>query len=468
MSKAYRQSFLVGALLLSVSAVFLPLHCASAAELVDVIDAGDPEDPFDLRVEVNYLRSLRRAKGTREFHCAQGEFAAAGGAVDPCPGADAYGALLHVKELRYERETHGMLPTIRIGLWHDLELKVEAPVILSDEQGVRYAGNGGNKNGVIVTEATSTIAPEQGTPRLFGVPPTGAGALPNRSGFGDMLFMLRYSPLSQDRDPQRATWTLELGYRAPTGEPMKFGNTGVGRGVHELELATGLSRRFAFADPYLRLAAVLPFAASDSLFKDYGFAQDYIGPGNRVSLQLGSEFIPYQDPETGAKLFFDIGFSSEYQAKGRDYSELFDAIAGSQTQTACADGNIFDDRGAQGRLPNVACFNPASSSVVCGQPLDGITTVEPFMTFGLNLGAGIYATDSAKISVDLALAHETEHFIGTADLGDDLDGSGEIEPVGNPAEQNPTFSPAIDELGRRIRIEETTVFSVGVSLALML
>ncbi len=468
MIKLCRRTFWASALILVALAFSLPMSSIHAAELIDVIDAGDPDDPFDLRVEVNYLRTLRRAKVTREFHCAQGEFASAGGAVDPCPNASAYGELLHVKELRYERETHGMLPTLRVGLWHDLELKFEAPVILSDEQGVRYAGNGGNKKGVIVTQDTSTIAPDPttGAARLFEIPQLN---LPNRSGFGDMLFMVRYSPLSQDRDAQRATWTLEVGYRAPTGEPMRFGNTGVGRGVHELELATGLSRRFAFADPYMRMSAILPFAASDSLFKDYGDAQDYVGPGKRMALQLGSEFIPYQDPESGAKFFFDVGFSSEYQSKGRDYSELFDSIAAAQQ--GCVQGQmgpINDDRG----LPNVACFNPESRSQVAGLPLDGITTVDPFMTFELNLGAGIYATEAAKLSVDLALAHETEHFIGSADRGDDLDGSGQIEPrnstTWNPAEHNPTFSPAIDQLGRRIRMEETTVFTIGVSLALML
>ena len=124
-----------------------------------------------------------------------------------------------MKELRFSRVTQEVVPRARFGLYHDLELLIEAPVVLANEQEIRFAGNGGDKNGVVITPENSTTMPANGED-LFGVPPAG---LPKRSGFGDTLFMIRYSPISQTRDAQRATWTIEAGYRAPTGTIMKAG-----------------------------------------------------------------------------------------------------------------------------------------------------------------------------------------------------------------------------------------------------
>ena len=104
--------------------------------------------------------------------------------------------------------------------------------------------------------------------------------LPERSGLGDIDFALRYSPISQERDPQRATWTLELAYTAPTGEVMKLGNTGVERGVHQLGISTALSRSFSYAEPYVRAGYIHQIASADSLFQDYGGEQQAVGPGD--------------------------------------------------------------------------------------------------------------------------------------------------------------------------------------------
>ncbi|MEE2789716.1 MAG: hypothetical protein VX589_20415, partial [Myxococcota bacterium] len=127
--------------LLTTLVCYAPLH---AAEVTDVIDAADGDDPFDLRAEVEFRRSLRRAKITREFQCGYAEFANNSTGLDPCPGGPQYGSLLHVKELRFERVVQELVPTLRFGLWHDLELLIEAPIVLANEQTVRFAGNGGD------------------------------------------------------------------------------------------------------------------------------------------------------------------------------------------------------------------------------------------------------------------------------------------------------------------------------------
>ena len=89
-----------------------------------------------------------------------------------------------------------------------------------------------------------------------------------------------------------------------------------------------------------------------------------------------------------------------------------------------------------------------------------------------HLGGGVYVSEHAKLSLNLSLAHETEHYLSNADVGRDLDGSGLVEARGqanfNASEHNPTFSAAIDSPGRRLRVEEKTIFNVGVTLSLML
>ena len=75
------------------SLLFGTVTLADAAERVDVIDAADGDDPFDMRASVTYRRSLRRAKITREFNCGQGEFANSASGQDPCPFAPPEGNL---------------------------------------------------------------------------------------------------------------------------------------------------------------------------------------------------------------------------------------------------------------------------------------------------------------------------------------------------------------------------------------
>lgn len=423
---------------------------AFAGEVTDVIDAADKDDPFDLNVEIIYDRSLRRAKITREFNCdpASGE-----NRITGCPEAGPEGAVVNVKELRYTRVTQTLTPRIRIGLFRDLELRVDAPIVLEDTQELSLAGDGGDPNGVAVTPETSSILDDENG-NLFPVPMSSDDRLPTRAGFGDMTLWLRWSPVSQSRDEQRSTWTLELGYKIPTGQVMQYGNTGVGRGMHELIFATALSRRFTYLEPYARYQFTLPIIGDHPLFEDYGGEQDHVGPGVRTGFDLGMEIVPYDDQEKDVKFFFDVGLGVTYQAEGRDYSELFDALAIGAREPGCASAD----------LSNCARYNPDSDSRIAGMPHDGVTVVEDYINFRAHLGMGLQASKYLRLMAKTSIAHNTEHFLSTADVGADKDGSGLVDQA---SEQNPVFSRAIDAAGNRLRVEETTIFTVAVSAAVM-
>lgn len=428
---------------------------AVGAELTNVVDAADGDDPYDATVEVVYSRTLRRSKVTREFNC--DPMLSPDTCTDAWPGV---GALVYAKELRTQRKTQTLTPRAHLGIWHDLELQIDLPIVMDDTQEVRFAGDGGDPNGIPVDGSISTIAPDatagQGTdpPNLFDVPPE----LPVRAGFGDMALSLRWSPYNQERDDARATWTLFFTWGLPTGKIMRPGNDGVGHGVHALTLGTSLSRRFTYVDPYFSLSGTTYVPSSSSLFKDYKFAQEKIGPGGVAHFDVGTEIVPYET--TGrrqVKVFFDIGLGAEYHAEGRDYTDLFDALAyGGRPCGSPAS-------------PNTACYNPDSNSELHGQPFDGVTTVEQYGVVRGHLGFGAYASKFVRFGVDLSLAHETEHFASTADVGKDGDGSGLVESRQdrnfNADEQNPVYVSAIDAAGHRLRFEETTAFTVAASLA---
>lgn len=443
---------------------------AYAAEWTEVIDAADGDDPFDFTAEVFYRRHLRRAKLTREYNCDR-----LGNPLDQqtCPAAGENGSIVNVKELRYQRWTHEMVPRLHLGLWKDLELMIEAPIVIQDEQQVRYAGNGGDTTGdsIVVNGENSSIVPTSGQ-RLFNLP----GELPVRAGFGDMLFKVRFAPISHERDESRGEWVLELGYRAPTGTPMRFGNAGVGRGLHELEVGTAFSRRYRYIEPFSRFQMTYPFqAATKSNFRSYWGSQEYVTPGLRARFDFGAEVIPYYNPKTGAKLFITLGLGAGYQAEGRDYSELFDALAGGAP--VCNAADIANSPKMNCAQYNPEFARPEYSSIVDRAPttFDGITTVEQFLTLRGHLGFGFYASRNIMLGATAALAHETEHNITNAEIGKDRyfatpDQEGVLTPTSSIeelSEHNPTFVPALDTVGRRIRVEETTVFSASFQLAVM-
>ena len=70
------------------------------------------------------------------------------------------------------------------------------------------------------------------------------------------------------------------------------------------------------------------------------------------------------------------------------------------------------------RPVNLAYYEPNSANeAIRGQPHDGITTVEQYITFDAHLGAGLYVSESAKISTQISIAHDTEHYSNAEDIG---------------------------------------------------
>ena len=97
------------------------------------------------------------------------------------------------------------------------------------------------------------------------------------------------------------------------------------------------------------------------------------------------------------------------------------------------------------------------------------------MTVRGHLGFSFHVSHNLKFGAVASLAHETEHNITNAEIGRDIynatqDEVGVLVPAQTDeqrSEHNPTYVEALDPTGRRLRVEETTVFSVAANLSVM-
>lgn len=400
----------------AVAAALLLAPAAATAQAIvtDVLDAADGDDPFDAAIEVRYQFHSHKADLTREFPCYRTDGNAA------CTAKDL---VLFGNELTASRTIHTMTISPRIGLYHDLELALDLPIILFDQTKLDFATG--------VSDATNSSVDKAGDAAgsLFLVPNVGQ----QRSGFGDMDISLKYAPYNYQRDHTEPTWVLGLTYTAPTGKVRKTTNTDVGQGIHALRIFTTISRRaLPWIEPYFDFHGVFRFPASDTLFKDGGPTQTLVSPGNSMGLMLGTEFLPWEDNDKDARVEIDIGMLADYFFEGREYTDLFEALGGSQCNA------------------NPACLLTAHTLDVKGKQAspsrtDGITDVEHYANFGTWIGVHYQPVKYIQFGATFAVNWQTDHLLTNADPGKDLDGDGQVLETGARGNEfNPVYVQSLD------------------------
>jgi len=471
----------VGLLVLSVA------PAGHASELTDVVDAMDGDDLFDIHIEPRFRQRIERGTINREANCTPDPNGPPDAAANSARCPDE-AAIIFNKELDYERVVSQLDIEFQIGMWRDLEFHFTIPIVFSDRRTVEFA-TGGERD---VDQSNSSIDPANefvaadlnnggifDTYRLFGVEDVGRG--PSRSGLGDMRFGFSWSPFNQERQPHLATLTLTFDYVAPTGEVQERNNTGVGRGVHEIQIAVDTSRRFSIIEPYFGVRYILPLPSSGSLFEDYGGGQVTVSPGQRGEVTAGAEFILYENPQRDQLLTFDAGFDFAYHGEGRDYSPLSDALGLSGCNGLTPNEADFD---LDGRLYEPDPNTPADSAAcawILQQPSnqlrnpalaegdqqyfhDGITNQEAYAVIGGHAGVNFQISEYVELRVNTAFTTETEHFLTAARTGRDRDGDDEVD-FNDPNERNPVYNPTLDGVGRRLRVDSVFNFSWSAVLA---
>lgn len=412
-----------------------------AAEVTDVLDAFDKDNPYDLSLRLRFGQDSRSAFIAREVRCLKDDLVGS----KTCPGGSA---TLLARELAYKSTKRTLFVDARIGVFHDVELYATVPVVLSYSWGHTFASG--------VDRTNSTIHPVADSNAIMASDYTSS----NRGGLGDVSFGLKFSPYNYYRDTAHPTWTLGLEYTAPTGTAMAIDNTGVGLGLHEIHTFFTISRRtLKVLEPWFNMHARLRVPSDSGLFIDKGPTQRNISPGTLVGTSFGTEIIPWEDLKQDARVELEFGFQIDYTFRGREYSEVWEALASPDNPCSAEDG----------------CYNTlhykSDIDKSTGQhtKTDGVTDVEQYGTFTGWASLHYQPIKHFQVSAKAQYAVQSPHFISFGDYGVDLDNKGGVQQANTATppqnEYSPTFLPSLDAPGTRLRVQDVATWTIMIAMS---
>jgi hypothetical protein len=467
---------LLGLLLGGIAAVGAS-QPALAAEPTRVATAFEDDNPFDIHFGAAYDFSYKRAAILREWNAGPG---------DPSTGL--------VKDLLYNQQRHMVLPTLEIGLWHDLAVYATLPVVLSDSRYYSFDQRaddcvfGTSPDANCVNKANSTtirdgIIPRSGFDATSSADPFGQYTGndteliftgPTRRGLDQLHVGVKFGILSQRTRSHMPNWLIGLEGRFAVGRAMTFsrdiinsdpaGNSRVGRRIHELGAWTALSRRYRFLDPYFTAFWLQSIRAAGSLFEDYSNlgAQRDKNPQSTAGATVGTEIVPWERQARGMKVALYVSGSAILHYGGRGYSEIWELLADSPamvgtndpTQAARCDRTL---------AMQSAATNPGSSGYLTdgGNACDkfqGITSLQDYGTFGFDGGLNLHLGHRARINLGVKASTDTRHFITFTSRGkaDAASGPGTDPERVDPGtvEVNPLRRDVVDTVGRRYAVDD--------------
>lgn len=422
------------------SVVALPASVAHAAEVTDVLDSFDEGKPFGASLRLRFETDGRDATVAREVKCLAGDAAGAG----VCPTSGIYLA----KELKYKSRKNTLNFDARVGLYKDFELYAYFPVVVSDQWQHSFQDG--------VTRSNSTIFPTFDKEVLFAVPYNSK----DRGGFGDMTLGIRWAPYNYYRDPTDPTWVLGLESILPTGKVMAADNTAVGQGVYQIRLFTTISRRaLQYFEPFFGAHVAYKAAASGSLFDvpDPNETQSYKNPGWFAGTQFGLTILPWEDVGLDRRVEIEFGSALDYVGRGRDYSEIWEALA--SPANPCK-----QDIGCTNTSHQRSDIDPKTGQ---HSQTNGLTDIEPFGRVSLWSALHYQPVKNFQISAKLSYLTETPHFITFGEYGQDLDKDSVVQQSNSLGknEFSPVYLPSVDTPGQRLRVLDVSnvLFMVSIS-----
>lgn len=435
-------------------AVWNFVHFTSGAEIVDVIDAFDGEDPFDVNLSVGYLRTFKRAKIVREC---RGPMSPCGAGRDDRAGLDF---IDYVDIARYTHEAHILDLLLAVGLYHDLQLYTRWPLILSDTRSLGY----------LVDDAGQRATVDEFIDKLFKLPFDS----PERSGVDYAAVGFSWAPFNQERDPTDPNWVLNIEGRFAIGDEMKAtrsgkGDGGISRRLNELRFAMYLSKRYRWIEPYTGITGQIGFPdySAGYHFKNYFSGQINRFPPIEGSLLFGMEIVPWENLERFQKFSIGLDITGTYHSEGRTYAELFDALGTSEDpRLTYADGGpCYDPDGAGGPIAPTCWQDRWGTDKL--YKFTGMTDIENYATFAGRLVLTIQAAKYVKFSAGVGFGHDTEHYVTFTDEcnAGQVDQPGDCQVSGDA--YNPMTREVIDAPGNRFRVMETTIFDVFLSVTAM-
>jgi hypothetical protein len=480
------------------------------SEVVQVVDAFDDDDLFDLHLSLGYQSTWKNAKILRESSLTDAGFSDGGYSR----------ANLNVAE--YSQRVSRLNARADIGLFKDLALIIRLPIVLSDDRELK--GLSGSDKEEAQRFALAGAPGEQ----LFHLP----FKSPTRSGVEYLAIGIDAAPMNQARDSTKPTWLIGIEGRFDVSEPMhacnknrsglnpnseldpttiqeqqcayvsdvnRDGNSGgyqtggmagslegtfsggrkpgVSRGVTALEGHTIVSRRVKYIEPYGGFRALFEFQNDSS---DYG-ATDLKGslvnhPPLRGTMIFGLNVIPWEVRDAFQRLAFDFRFTGTYVSEGRDYSELFDALGSSDAATLRYPN--FAEYQA-GPTAGTSVVNPNSQKVY----FTGLTDVQQHGVYTLSGSVNWQVGEYVKFNVGAAYTLTQAHFITfdqacNPDFANDLTKSGpchgtKTDPTTGATRDvasgipNPNYRKAINDPGHRFKVSGSSDFDAWINATVM-
>ena len=419
----------------------------------DVIDAFDDRDVFDVHISVGYLRNWEFGRIQREV---------AGPAA-----ADGRDASLLQDIGGYELQRNGLLFGLDVGIFRDLAVYAQLPLILSDDRTLTRSSD----------LLPSTL--DAGGSPAFDLPSSGFRS-PTRSGVDWLGVGLAWSILNQARDPNVPTWLLMVEGRFNIGEPMRAcqnaamltcrpnidatgmplsGNYGPGasRGVNALRIETRSSFRTGIVEPYAGLMAQIEWPGSaSSSFLPAGDLRGYINrlPPIQGRFTAGVAVIPWEDRQHFQRFTFDLRFHADYISEGRDYSPLFDALGSSS--------NPHLARPSYEGVPVES--NPTTDGLALVQ-FNGMTDTQSHARIGGQVVIEMQAAQYVRFQLGSVVMYSTPYNLTQSDAcNPNVAASSVSDPrlqgdcrassrAGNTSVLNPAHRPVIDTPGTRFRMD---------------
>ncbi len=417
------------------------------AELTDAASGFEPGKRLDLRFSVAYRHTEARGRVKRELD----------GAFSGQATRATY------RDLRFERSRDELLLRAELGLFRDLSVFAELPIVLYEQSDLSYDGT---------TAANSTtvrdgLVPVAGYDAIRGGTPTGGAALfrgARRGAVGgsgaDALdtfgFGLRVAPLSQRRDPTKPTWVLAIEPRLSVGTIRRFdpqapgANHGTTDGVHRIVFSTAVSRRIGQFEPYVSVSYLLPLARAGSAYVAYGTSEKLTEPQHQVQGVVGTEIVAYErgrpDAVTGAdwRVAVDLRAHLDAHFRGRGYSDAWELLAGSAGLACDAT-----------HTANPSCDPATGKNQYQAKPFSGLTVIDGYPTVGIEAAIDARLGRWFRLRAAFAYAREGAHLITGDSPGVPSMAGGTLV---QPSNYNPAYRPVIDQPGRRYLVDDVERF----------
>lgn len=395
-----------------------------AAELTDVADSFDykNKNPFDFRLSLSYEFTLTTANIARERGTRPEQY------------------FDYVPEFRLNYNRHALHIRPVFGLFLDLEVYAQIPIIFSETYSIRPTQEAATLGSTLLND---------------GIVDSPNKTTKHGPGLGDMSVGIQWAPFNDQRDKTKATWVLGMNWQFPTGvvwdpnDPkVATGQSGigVGRGMHTLTWHISASKRASIFDPYMRIwysLFLVPTSTKQNLQVNLGYAEavtaravdEALKPSHAGGIVLGTEIVMWENWLRQQKLALDLRFSGRGQFEGRDY-------------------NLFTDM--------LASYRPKSGNTNLRVSL--ITDHEQYFAFQGMAAFHFRLAKYGYIRIEGSLEHTLPYFLTHAKRGVDKDGNGYVNP--GTDEEYPYHVRQLDGIGKRIRQLDTLTWRIQIFAAL--